>query len=103
LAYKYYVPVVLKNYHVQGVILIVLLHETVVTKFLFFFYGNELKVYEHLQFKKNFLGSLALAMHIREGKGWEGRGGERGKGKGEREGRETGELAPPNTKTKLRP
>jgi hypothetical protein len=34
----------------------------------------------------------------REGKGREGKGGE----EGEREGRKAGELAPPNTKTKLR-
>jgi hypothetical protein len=31
-ANKYYFLVVLKNYHVQGAISIVLLHETVVTK-----------------------------------------------------------------------
>jgi hypothetical protein len=35
-ANKYYVPAVLKNYHVQGAIFIVLLHETLVTKSGFF-------------------------------------------------------------------
>jgi hypothetical protein len=35
-----------------------------------------------------------------EGRGGEGKG--KGEGKGEREGREAEELAPPNTKTKLR-
>jgi hypothetical protein len=90
---------------------------------LIFCYGNELKfTYEHVQFKKIFLGSLTLAIYGKgretmggegrggEGRGGEGRGGEgwgregkwkgererereRGKGKEEREGREAGELA----------
>jgi hypothetical protein len=35
-ANEYYFPVVLKNYHVQGAISIVILHETLVTKSGFF-------------------------------------------------------------------
>jgi hypothetical protein len=65
-----------------------------------FCYGNELKfTYEHLQFQKFFLGSLALAVYGRRGEGWEGRGREgRGKGEGETEGRKAGELAPQTQK-----
>jgi hypothetical protein len=66
---------------------------------------SKIHLYEHLQFKKNFLSSLALAIYGKgRGRlGGEGRRGEgKGKGKGEREGRQAGELAPPNTKTKLR-
>jgi hypothetical protein len=64
--------------------LIVLLHETLVTKSGFFVMEMSLKfTHEHLQFKKNFLGSLALAIN---GKGRgrmgarEGRGKEKGSG-----------------------
>jgi hypothetical protein len=63
---------------------------------LIFCYGNELKfTYEHLQFKKIFLGSLALAIYGNgrgrmggEGRGGEGRGGEgrEEKGRGGRQG-----------------
>jgi hypothetical protein len=64
---------------------------------LIFCYGNELKfTYEHLQFKKIFSGSLALAIYgkgrermQRGGRGGKGTGGE-GKGKGEGERRKGG-------------
>jgi hypothetical protein len=48
-ANKYYFLVVLKNYHVQGAISIVLLNETI-DKVWILCYGNEIKLaYEHLQ------------------------------------------------------
>jgi hypothetical protein len=67
-----------------------------------FCYGNELKfTYEHLQFQKNFLGSLPLAIYGRrkERRGGEGKGEREGKG-GRRKGGEGGRgVSPPNTKT----
>jgi hypothetical protein len=75
--------------------LIVLLHPS--DKVWIFCYGNELKfTYEHLQFKKFVLGSLALAIYGkgratlggREGEG--GRGEEGGRGRGRGRGKEKG-------------
>jgi hypothetical protein len=57
----------------------------------YFFIKNALKLtYDHLYFRKNFLGSLSLAMKGRNNKGRKGSGGE-GRERGRREGREGGE------------
>jgi hypothetical protein len=58
-------------------------------------FGNELKfTYEHLQFQKKFLGSLALAIYGRGGArmGGEGRGqeGRRRQGRGKERGKDKG-------------
>jgi hypothetical protein len=84
------------------------LHETLCDKVWIFCDGNELKfTYEHLQFQKIFLGSLALAIQGRGGPSMEGEGrgqeGRRGEGRGEervrRKGGEGGRgISPPKHK-----